>query len=104
VTIEQYMADVARTMRPGVEVDHITEGVLGLTSEAGEVADLVLKGKWGQLIPVDKLVDELGDVLFYLTQLGISCGYTLHGLMERNVAKRQKRYPNGWSLTGSYHD
>lgn len=101
MTIEQYMADVARTMRPD---DHITDGALGLTSEAGEVADLIMKARWGQRLYPEKVAEELGDVLFYLTQIADGIGYTLEQVMEINVAKRKKRYPNGWSLTGSYHD
>lgn len=103
MTTHEYMADVARTMRPGVEPDHITEGALGICTEAGEVADLVLKGKWGQAVPTDKVAEELGDVLFYLTQTAMACGFTLNGIMAINVAKRKMRYPNGWSLVGSQH-
>jgi NTP pyrophosphatase (non-canonical NTP hydrolase) len=65
--------------------------VLGLTSEAGEVA-----GKWKKFIRDGKLdkgsfVDEVGDVLWYLTQLASSAGISLEELAQANYDKLSKR-------------
>lgn len=106
MTNEEYMADVARTRRPITQESRLIEAALGLTSEAGEVADLILKARWAQRghSPSHLIAEELGDVLFYLAEMADCTGFSLTEIMELNVAKRQKRYPNGWNLVGSYHD
>lgn len=72
---------------------------LGLCGESGEVADLIKKGLCYHdgVIPPDKmelLKKELGDVLWYIANLAVDCGFTLNEVAELNVKKladRQKR-------------
>lgn len=40
----------------------------------------------------DKIVDELGDVLWYLTQFARELGVSLAQVAERNVRKLEARY------------
>ena len=40
---------------------------------------------------------ELGDVLFYLVAMTQQCGTTIEKIMQKNVAKLQQRYPQGYS-------
>jgi NTP pyrophosphatase (non-canonical NTP hydrolase) len=78
---------------------------LGLVGEAGEVANKlkkVIRGdyqdpKLGSHIPEDvrdKLVDELGDVLWYVAQLSIVLDIRLSSVMEQNILKLQQRKEN----------
>jgi NTP pyrophosphatase (non-canonical NTP hydrolase) len=65
--------------------------ILGLLSESGELA-----GKWKKLIRDGSLIKEdywheLGDVLWYLTQLTSAEGMSLHKLAEMNYNKLSKR-------------
>jgi NTP pyrophosphatase (non-canonical NTP hydrolase) len=39
----------------------------------------------------------LGDVLWYFVFLCETAGLTVEEVMEANVAKRRKRYPDGFS-------
>lgn len=75
---------------------------LGLVGEAGEVANKlkkVIRGdykdlKLGSAIPEevrDKIVDELGDVLWYVAQLSIVLDTRLSTVMEQNLYKLQQR-------------
>ena len=75
---------------------------LGLTGEAGEVADHIKKVYFqGHYIDNEHLKEELGDVLWYVT-LGCLCGgFSLSDLMESNVKKLERRYPNGFSPEAS---
>lgn len=72
---------------------------LGLASEAGEVAGKVkkvLRDAAGQLDveQASKIIDELGDVLWYVTCLIDDLGYTLDEVIERNTAKLEARVAN----------
>ena len=71
---------------------------IGLTGEAGEVADLVKKGVYHQQ-GIDKLQmkKELGDVLWYLTELCSTFGFTLEEVMQHNIDKLKARFPEGYS-------
>lgn len=69
---------------------------LGLTSEAGEVAGAVrriIRDDGGHLTDSrrNKLLDELGDVYWYLAVLSDKLGFTLNEVAERNVNKLQDR-------------
>jgi len=71
---------------------------LGLTSEAGEVAGKIkkyLRGDYDSIEQIkDKLTDELGDVLWYVTALCIELDITLDELKTRNAEKLLNRLQN----------
>lgn len=69
---------------------------LGITGEAGEVAEKlkkILRDKNGEFNFTDKLeiVKELGDVLWYLTAMAHDLGYTLQEVAEENIQKIKSR-------------
>lgn len=72
-------------------------GVLGLTGESGEAADVVKKlifhgHDWNQ----EKFLLELGDVLWYLAYSAKAAGSNLQEVAEKNIAKLLLRYPEGF--------
>lgn len=70
---------------------------LGLAGEAGEVADYLKKViGHGREFDRDKLVDELGDVLWYVSQLAHIHGITMSEIMFANRKKLTGRYPDGF--------
>lgn len=79
---------------------------LGLTGEAGEVADKVkkvIRDKGGNFEPFEvrhELAKELGDVLWYCATLANDIGFTLEDVAEINVAKLWSRKQRG-VLSGS---
>ncbi len=75
----------------------ILNGVLGLAGESGEVADIVKKHLFqGHELDKDKLLDELGDVLWYIAITAKGIGVTLNDIATHNVDKLKKRYPKGF--------
>lgn len=72
---------------------------LGLAGEAGEVADY-LKKVHGHGKPYDrtKLLGELGDVLWYLSNLADIHGMTLSEVAQGNVDKLRARHPKGFTV------
>lgn len=82
---------------PEYATGDLLNGVLGLTGEAGEVADLVKKGIFHEKgIDMEHLKKECGDVLWYLAQICHSVGITLDDVMKTNVDKLRDRYPDGF--------
>lgn len=73
---------------------------LGLTGEAGEVADKVkkvirdFKGDFSESVRYE-LAKELGDVLWYIAALSHDLGYTLEEIGEMNNAKLASRMQRG---------
>ncbi len=73
---------------------------LGLTNEAGEVAGKIKKlfrdrgGQLDEAVRAD-LLSELGDVLWYLTQIAVELGFTLEEVAAHNIAKLADRQARG---------
>ena len=89
---------------PRYTTGDLLNGVLGLTGEAGEVADLVKKGIFHEKgIDIEHLKKECGDVLWYLAMICDSVGITLNEVMQTNVDKLIARYPNGFDAYLANH-
>ena len=50
-----------------------------------------------------KMVDELGDVLWYVAQLATGLSVTLEYVAQHNVDKLLARYPDGFDSEKSIH-
>lgn len=75
---------------------------LGLTGEAGEFADGIKKiVRRGHCVSKEKLIEELGDVLWYVAEAASAIGVNLSDVAAQNIAKLQKRYPDGFSEEAS---
>ena len=84
-----------------IHTDHpIVYPTLGLTNEAGELAGKVKKifrDKGGHISDQDRqeLKKELGDVLWYLTQICTELDLTLEEVAEANLVKLFSRMERG---------
>lgn len=88
-----------------LELDLIRR-VSGLAAEAGEVVGAQEKflRKYGTLLSEgqldhsveDKLIDELGDTMFWIQALCNSLGIGVEDLMAANLEKLTKRHPGGF--------
>ena len=86
----------------GYDPGELLNGALGLTGEAGEVADSIKKTIFhGHGLDLDGLVKELGDVCWYLALLCHAIDVPLEEVMTRNIEKLKKRYPEGFSESAS---
>lgn len=84
--------------------NRIREGCYGLNGEAGECIDILKKVEFqGHAFDPMKLVDELGDVLWYIAQTATGLNITLEDVAQHNVEKLKKRYPNGFDVERSIH-
>lgn len=78
---------------------------LGLASEAGEVAGRlkkVIRDKGGKLDDEDRkaLRSELGDVMWYVSQLATEIGVSMSDIAAQNLSKLRDRKERG-KLQGS---
>lgn len=84
--------------------DLILNGVLGLAGESGECCDIVKKNRFqGHDLDKEHLMDELGDVLWYIAETCSGLGVTLEECAQYNLDKLHARYPGGFSKDKSIH-
>lgn len=74
----------------------ILHAAVGVSKEGGEVLGAAYRAWiYHQSLNVENILEEAGDVLFYLTALLDQVGYTLQDAALHNVKKLQCRYPSG---------
>lgn len=92
----EYDALAARTMRPGA--DPVVFASFGIAGESGELVDRIKKHLFhGKPVSRNEVLDEVGDVLWYLTTLCRQFDANLEDAMTYNIDKLCKRYPNKYS-------
>jgi mazG nucleotide pyrophosphohydrolase domain len=107
MTINEYQEAALRTANMEVyknDTDMLLNGILGLTGESGECSDMIKKHLYqGHSIDREHLVKELGDIAWYLAVSAKALGYDLESVLQMNVDKLKKRYPEGFSVERSLH-
>ena len=102
MNFEEYRIAAQRTSNTTSLHEKILNGAMGLNGEAGEVIDLVKKYMFqGHEPDWDKLIDEAGDVLWYLAELATGLGVSLEDIAMRNVEKLWRRFPSGFDSVRS---
>lgn len=89
-------------LRQKLFVERLVNGLMGLNGEAGEAIDLLKKYLYqGHDLDKAHLAKELGDVAWYIAVSADALGYTLEEILEMNVEKLRKRYPEGFEAERS---
>jgi NTP pyrophosphatase (non-canonical NTP hydrolase) len=66
--------------------------------EVGELQNLIKKHVYhGHDLDVDAVLDEMGDVLWYLAQIATTLDVPLSDVATLNIHKLRNRYPQGFS-------
>jgi NTP pyrophosphatase (non-canonical NTP hydrolase) len=103
MTIDEYSRNANRTANKSLSPDiRIVYNALKAAGEAGEIADLV--GKWigqGHELDRERVIKEMGDVLWHLNDLADGLGITLNDVAQMNIEKLRGRYPDGFSVERS---
>src|SRR6187402_3045874 len=67
--------------------------VLGISGEAGEILDTIKKRViYNQPLDRDNLIEELGDMEFFLQGLRATLDITREETLAHNIAKLSRRY------------
>lgn len=100
MTGNKYQRLAMRTATPRCR--DAANAALGLAGEAGEVADEVKKCLYqGREWDAEKIIEELGDVMWYVALMADLIDAPLDFVMEYNIDKLRKRYPDGFSFEAS---
>lgn len=69
---------------------------VGISGEAGELLDAIKKHAiYGKELDLDNVIEELGDLEFYMRGIRSVLGVTRRTTLLENVFKLQRRYPVG---------
>ena len=105
MTINEYQTLAMTTLNPELsKKDVLINGVMGLCGESGEAIDIVKK--WlaqGHELDKEKLAKELGDIAWYLAETAYALELPLEDILQANIDKLKKRYPEGFDSQRSIH-
>ncbi len=98
MNLNDYQAHARRTMPTSRDPKSIYQHmILGLLGELGEVTDLLKKHIHHMHdLNKPKLRQELGDLLWYVSNLADTAEIPLDDVATHNIAKLQERYPQGF--------
>ena len=89
-------------LEDSANLPRLLTAVIGMQSETGEFAEIVKKcvfqGKDLDDASIYHLMRELGDIIWYWSQGVMSLGYSPSQVIEENIKKLEKRYPNGFEV------
>ena len=92
----EYQKAANRTLYGNEQV--LTNCALGLAGESGQLIDLIQDYTFkGKDLDKEKMIDELGDVLWYLSQIAQWADVDFDDVAKANIATLNKRYPNGFT-------
>ena len=89
-----------------IDMARLMTALIGMMAESGEFAEVVKKKVFqaDTQFTSDEIFHmkrELGDVLWYWVQGCIALGFTPDEVMDENIRKLEKRYPNGFEVIRS---
>lgn len=105
MNVKKYVESVLKTKSPHYNPENIhpdlVHSVLGLVTEAGELADIIKRayfyGKGPESVDRDHIVEELGDLMWYLALASAHLDVPIEDIMAKNIAKLKARYNNKWT-------
>lgn len=90
MNFNEYQKAANKTLRGNEQV--LTNCALGLGSETGQVVDLVKKYTFhGEELNREQLVKEMGDVLWYLSQISEWNNVPFEEVADFNIKRLNKR-------------
>lgn len=83
----------------GIDLGGIINGLFGLSGEAGELTDMIKKWIFHESnFDEEHAKKELGDVMWYVAMICESFNWSLDEIMQMNIEKLEKRYPDGFDV------
>jgi NTP pyrophosphatase (non-canonical NTP hydrolase) len=108
MTPNEYQIQAARTLMSSSEqaeaiidsikiLPELSQMIVGgakLCSEAGELNDTIVKHiSYGQELDHNNIIEECGDILWYVAMILTACQTTMEEAMHSNIEKLRIRYP-----------
>ena len=97
--IKEYQVKAKRTINKDLQEDEqLTNLSMGLCGETGEVVDYLKKCIYhNHSFNLKKLTEELGDVMWYISNIATLFAIPMTFILEENIKKLEERYPEGFS-------
>ena len=96
----EYLKTIERSESPNFDIINkkILHGVIGCSTEVGELVDIVKKSLFhNQPIAKWALIEEIGDIFWYLGLICNEIDCTFEEIMEMNIKKLKERYPDQYT-------
>ena len=104
LTIRDYYKAALRTVNPQLTVQEARNHALhGIASECGEIHGLYQKVYQGHEISKERVMDEMGDLMWFVMELCYAEKIDPEEVLEYNIHKLMTRYPDGFSTERSLH-
>ena len=103
---DEYRLFVDKKMKSGEDIlakmtplkADLSHSARGVATEAGEFNDAIKRWvDYDRQLDVDNVIEEAGDLLFYLTNALTKLGIPIEVVIDRNVTKLNKRYKSGYT-------
>ena len=84
------------------DIGGVINAALGLSGEVGELNDMIKKSIFhGHEIERSDVVKEIGDICWYVAMMCESTGISMEEVLDTNIEKLKRRYPDGFSEKAS---
>lgn len=102
--MNQYQQQAMRTAKMLPHRDNLIHFALGLTGEAGELADAIKKHVvYGRELDKINVIEELGDILWMVALACETLDVPMQDVADANIGKLRARYPQGFSAKDELH-
>src|SRR6056300_1211041 len=85
--------------REGANIERLLTAGVGINAEGGEFLEIIKKmvfqGKPWNADNREHLIIELGDIMWYVAQATMALGISMEDVLDTNIKKLAKRYPEG---------
>ena len=97
---EIFQREARRSLRDDLPYEAMCSNMcMGLAGEMGEVIDIMKKHIYqGKELDITDVIEEVGDVLWYIANFCNVNNITMDECMESNIKKLRKRFPNGFTV------
>ena len=104
MTGNEYQALAARTINAKLSAgEQIFHALHGMSSEVGEIHSLHQKIYQGHILDLNHEMKELGDLLWFISEMCTARGWSLEDVMKLNIKKLRARFPDGFDPEKSLH-
>lgn len=105
MTGKEYQEKAARTINKSLTLEQqMNHALHGMVGEIGEIHSLYQKVYQGHEKPDrEHIIKELGDLMWFAAEFSTSLGISFDEVLETNIDKLIKRYPEGFDVEHSLH-
>lgn len=101
MNFNEYQAAALRTAPDQPQLDGLVHAGQGLFTEGGEfMSEVKRMDQYGKAMTQemhDHMIEEIGDVMWYVALAAHHLGVSMHQIAQRNITKLQLRFPDKFS-------